>query len=204
VSVRLLSTRSTVGLCAGLVVMLSGCASEPEPDVAPPAAPLTATEQRALVDHLVGAEELPPMRRTSDTLTREDIVAEADLPDLGATLDTAGFRGGLKREYRGESRQLTGVESQVLAFSSSVGARAFNTYLSKHAGAFFGEPTGVQRFTVDGRDGWLFDPPLCGCAGAQPLGAGAVQVASEVLVLQITGPRADSHLLRILLRGAAS
>lgn len=133
------------------------------------------------------------------SLTSDDVVAQADLPDLKQTLETAGFRGGLKLEYRGVSPRLTGVESQVLAFTSAAGAATFGEYLAEHAGAFFGEPITVSPVVLGDREAWRFDPPVCDCAGAQPLSAGAVQVGGNLVVLQITGPEADAGMMKRLL-----
>ena len=163
------------------------------------AASLTAAEQDALAGFAVGADQLPALRETSRSLTRQDVEDLADLPDLGEALDASGFRGGVDLEYRGKSRQLTGVESQVLAFSSPEGAASFGDYLSANAGGFFGVPTGVERVDVRGRSAWVFDPPLCNCAGAQPFVAGAMVDGADVLVLQITGPQVNARLFRQLL-----
>jgi hypothetical protein len=100
------------------------------------------------------------------------------------------------------SPRLTGVESQVLAFASDAGAATFGEYLAEHAGAFFGEPITVSPVVLGDREAWRFDPPVCDCAGAQPLSAGAVQVGPHVVVLQITGPEADARMMKRLL-GAA-
>ena len=193
------------GLCAvvgfGLLV---GCSSavNTEPYAAPER--LTAAEQESLADLAVRADQLPALRETSRSLTRQDVEDLADLPDLGETLDANGFRGGMDYELRGKSRQLTGVESQVLAFSSAQGAASFGDYLSANAAGFFGVPTGVKRVDVRGRSAWVFDPPLCNCAGAQPFVAGAMVDGADVLVLQITGPQANAHLFRRLLKSAAA
>ncbi len=160
---------------------------------------LSPDERQDVVDLAVRAEQLPPLRRTTDQLSRDDVVAQASLPDLEQTLSSTGFRGGVKIEYRGVSSRLTGVESQVLVFSSQEGAAEFSEYLAEHAAAFFGDPIDVQPIVVGGRDGWRIDPPVCDCAGAQPLSAGAVHVGTSVVVLQITGPKADPQMVQGLL-----
>lgn len=187
---------------AGVLVLLSGCGGEPSGESAQGntvEAALSPGERRDVVDLAVRAEQLPPLRRTTALLSRDDVVAQAGLPDLEQTLDATGFRGGMKVEYRGISPRLTGVESQVLAFSSQEGAAVFTEYLAQHAAAFFGDPIEVAPIVVGGRDGWRIDPPVCDCAGAQPLSAGAVQVGTKVVVLQITGPKADPKMVQNLL-----
>jgi len=165
---------------------------------------MAVAEQHALGAWLVDASELPRLRQTSKTLSLEDVVAEAYLPDLAETLNASGFRGGVQHEFRGRSRQLTGVESQALAFLTPAGAADFGQYVADHASAFFGSPTKVTPLTMGGYAGWLFDPPVCACAGAQPLSAGALQVGDKLLVLQITGPEADARTLRGLLRAVST
>ncbi len=186
-------------MCAGVLVLLSGCGSDPtEPRLTVEGA-LSSSERQGLVDLAVSAEQLPPLRRTTQQLSSSDVAAQAALPDLEQTLEATGFGGGVKVEYRGDSRQLTGVESQVLMFSTTEGAIEFSDYLVQHAASFFGDPIKVKAIVVDGRDGWRIDPPICGCAGAQPLSAGAVRVGTNVVVLQITGPKADQTLVQDLL-----
>lgn len=190
-----------VALCGGVLSLLFGCGGEPSAESLRPTveASLSPDERREVVDLAVAAEQLAPLRRTTVRLSRDDVVAQASLPDLEQTLSDTGFRGGVKVEYRGISPRLTGVESQVLAFSSQEGAAGFTEYLAQHAASFFGDPIKVTRIEVGGRDAWRIDPPVCDCAGAQPLSAGAVQVGTKVVVLQITGPKADPKMVKHLL-----
>ncbi|MCZ3388966.1 MAG: hypothetical protein LH645_07535 [Actinomycetia bacterium] len=191
-----------VAVCVGVLALLPGCEREQpeEPEQANIAeAALSPGERQDVAALAVSAEQLPPLRRTTDQLSRDDVVAQAALPDLEQTLDAAGFRGGVKVEYRGVSPRLTGVESQVLAFSSQEGAAKFSKYLAQHAAAFFGDPIEVQPIVVGDLAGWRIDPPVCDCAGAQPLSAGAVHVGANVVVLQITGPKADPKMVQGLL-----
>lgn len=183
-------------MCVGVLTLLLGCGTD-QTDTAEAA--LSPSERQNLVELAVNAEQLPPLRRTTSLLFGDDVVAQAALSDLGQTLDATGFRGGVKVEYRGVSPRLTGVESQVLAFSSEEGAAEFSGYLAQHAASFFGDPIKVEPIVIGGRDGWRIDPPVCDCAGAQPLSAGAVQVGSKVVVLQITGPKADPKMVQELL-----
>lgn len=188
--------------CLGVLVLLSGCSSggaEDVDSVTVPLASLTSAERRALVELTVRPEQLSELRHTSEILSTDDVVALADLPDLEETLEDAGFRGGIKQEYRGVSARLTGVESQVLAFASDAGAAEFAAYLAEHAGAFFGEPITVTPVMLGDLEAWRIDPPVCDCAGAQPLSAGAARVGSNVVVLQITGPEADQAMMKDLL-----
>ena len=199
------ASRVVVGVWFAVALLATpGCGSSAAPVVAPTVASLGAGEQQALVERVVSASQLPGLRKTTRTLTRDDVVAEADLADLGETLDAAGFRGGIEHEYRGVSRTLNGVESQVLAFSSADGARAFGDYLSRNAGAFFGEPTEVKPMTVDGRTGWLFDPPACNCAGAEPLTAGAVQVGPGDVDHGLRGKGCCAHARIVAVAGNAA
>ena len=188
--------------CVGVLVVLTGCTSDDAEDVTAPPAALTSAERGVLVDLAVSPEQLPPLRQTSEQLSTDDVVALADLADLRGALDSAGFRGGQKVEYRGVSARLTGVESQVLAFTSDAGAAAFGEYLADNAGAFFGEPITVKPVVLDGRQAWRIDPPVCDCAGAQPLSAGALQVGPNLAILQITGPEADARMMKRLLATA--
>lgn len=191
-----------VAVCVGVLALLTSCGaeqSEPTQNRGSVAATLGPGERQDLADLAVSAEDLPPLRRTVSPLVRDDIVAEASLSDLEETLDATGFKGGVKVEYRGASPQLTGVESQVLAFSSEAGAAEFSDYLAANAAAFFGDPIKVKPVVIAGRDGWRIDPPVCDCAGAQPLSAGAVLVGTHVVVLQITGPKADPKMVHELL-----
>jgi hypothetical protein len=189
-------------LCAGVLALVSACGSEVAERVSPTPSAVTSAERKELLELAVSADQLPPLNRTSASLTSDDVVAQADLPDLRETLESAGFRGGLKLEYRGVSPRLTGVESQVLAFTLDSGAAEFGEYLAEHAGAFFGEPITVAPIVLEGREAWRFDPPVCDCAGAQPLSAGAVQNGSKLVILQITGPEADAVMLKRLLATA--
>ena len=191
-----------LALCIPVLVVVPGCGSGCDESVTPTPSAVTSAERKELVELAVSAEQLPPLDRTSLSLTSDDVVAQADLPELRETLASAGFRGGLKLEYRGVSPRLTGVESQVLAFASDPGAAEFTRYLAEHAGAFFGEPIVVSSVVLDGREAWRFDPPVCDCAGAQPLSAGAVQVGPNLVVLQITGPEADAMMMKSLLAAA--
>jgi hypothetical protein len=152
-----------------------------------------------MVKLAVGAQQLPPLRRTVARLSRDDVLAQAILPDLAQVLDHSGFRGGVKVEYRGSSPRLTGVESQVIVFSSEEGAAEFGAYLAENAAGFFGDPIEVKPILVGGLDGWRIDPPVCDCAGAQPLSAGAVLVDTKVVVLQITGPKASPRMVQKLM-----
>jgi hypothetical protein len=186
-------------MCVGVLTLLLGCGTDQTDQTDTAEAALSPSERQDLVELAVSAEQLPPLRRTRSLLFVDDVVAQAALSDLGQTLDGTGFRGGVKVEYRGVSPRLTGVESQVLAFSSEEGAAEFSEYLAQHAASFFGDPIKVEPIVIGGRDGWRIDPPVCDCAGAQPLSAGAVHVGSNVVVLQITGPKADPKTVRELL-----
>jgi hypothetical protein len=204
VTLGLRPARAAGVLVTCLCLALTGCSSDEAPSPTVAVTPLSASERQALTEWVVDGSSLSRLRRTTRVLTREDVVAAAYLPDLEETLSATGFRGGVVHEYRGRSRQLTGVESQVLAFSSRDGATDFSAYLSEHADGFFGEPTEVVPLTLGGHAGWLFEPPVCDCAGAYPISAGALQVDDKVLVLQITGPEANARQLRGLLRGTGT
>lgn len=189
----------TWAICVAILAAASACGSSGS-ESAPPTPPaLTSAEREQLAELAVSADQLPPLERTSTSLTSDDVVAQANLRDLDDALVAAGFAGGLKREYRGVSPRLTGVESQVLAFTSDAGAAQFGAYLAEHAGAFFGEPITVEPVVLEGRQAWRIDPPVCDCAGAQPLSAGAVLEGSRLVVLQITGPEADAVMMKRLL-----
>jgi len=193
-------SQQLAAVCIGLLVLLSGCRTEEGAEESPAiSSALSEADRKALVELAVGAGQLPPLTRTSESLTANDVIVQADLSDLGDALASTGFEHGVKLEYRGASPRLTGVESQVLAFASDAGAAEFSAYLAEHAGAFFGEPITVASIMVGDLEAWRIDPPVCDCAGAQPLSAGAVQVGSDVVVLQITGPKADPAMMKNLL-----
>jgi hypothetical protein len=187
-----------------VLVLTSGCGGEETEEVNATEATLSPGERKDLLELAVSAEQLPPLGRTTEWLIDDDVVAQASVPDLRQVLDAAEFRGGVKVEYRGDSPRLTGVESQVLTFSSEEGAADFSDYLAQHAGSFFGEPIEVEPMAVGGRDGWRIDPPVCDCAGAQPLSAGAVHAGPNVIVLQITGPKASPNAVKELLTASVS
>ncbi len=196
---RFVSRGAVSAVLAGTLTLLSGCAAEQADPRTTVAETLSPGAQQGLLRLAVSAEQLPPLRRTTDVLSADDVAAQATLPDLAQTLETTGYVGGVKVEYRGDSRRLTGVESQVLAFSSEEGAAEFVDYLTRNAGSFFGDPIKVKPVVIAGRGGWRIDPPLCGCAGAQPLSAGTLRIGTRVIVLQITGPKADPRTVRTLL-----
>lgn len=146
----------------------------------------------------------PQLSVQNSVLTASDLADEYGSSDLLDQLQADGFQGGVKRELRGNSKTVSGVDSRVLLFDTPQGAQSFVTYMSKHSEPFFGGPAGVKPLKSGSAKGVSIRPPDCGCAGAYPVYAGIVAEGSRVLWLEVTGPRTSVDDLHQLLGTMAS
>lgn len=198
--------RSVGAVAIGLVTaLMAGCGSSapsmdgtsasgtPSPSPVGPGVALTARV------HLIARDALPELTPQNSLLTAGDLANEAADPAIATQLENDGFLGAAKREFRGNSKSITGADSRVLVFETAQGAEDFVAYLSKHAEPFFGGPSIVKPLQVGNASGALIEPPGCGCAGAYPVYAGVVADGPKVLWLKLTGPKVragdvDQHL----------
>jgi hypothetical protein len=136
-------------------------------------------------------------------MTAEEIAGEAGDDALLAQLEADGFVGALRRDLRGRSRDIAGADSRVLVFADATGAEAFLKSVAADPDPFFGGPADVRTLEVAGAEGVVIKPPMCACAGAQPVYVGLVTAGSRLLWLQITGARASADDVRELLTDGA-
>ena len=203
-----LSGLVSVVIAASLV--LAGCAQdsgtpEGEPgSSAPQVVTLGAADRQQARRQLVAEAALPQLTPQARLIDQQDFVDEADVDGLQEQLVADGFRGGVERTFRGRSRQITGAESRVLAFTTAAGATSFADYLASNPDPFFGGPSVVSPLRVGDAEGALIVPPMCDCPGAYPLYVGVVADGERVLWLQLTGPEANRARLRTFLAATTS
>ena len=196
--------RGLTALIAGLVLLVtaSACAGDPTTN---PLSSGSSTSDAATPDlgdardALLSRAQLPRLFGQVTTLTAEDVAGEAGDDALLDQLDEDGFVGAVRRDLRGRSRDIAGADSRVLVFSEPAGAQAFLTAVADDPDPFFGGPAEVKPLEVAGAEGVLIKPPMCACAGAQPVYVGLVTAGSWLLWLQITGARASAADVRELL-----
>jgi hypothetical protein len=195
-----MTRRVFAALAAVLLLVGTGCdggASSPEPVTAPtpPVDALVATARAGLVS----PRQLPGLSGATKTLDADQIADEAADPAVGSRLDADGFVVAVRRDLRGRARDVTGADSRVLVFAQPQGAESFLESVAEDPDPFFGGPADVRPLSIKGAEGVLITPPMCACAGAQPVYVGLVADGSRLLWLQITGPRATAADVRDLL-----
>jgi hypothetical protein len=191
-------TRRVAATLAAAVLFLvgAGCGSRPDTTSTDPAPDDGVASARSW---LVSPSDLPDLDGTTTTLDAEAIAAEASDPVVSERLEADGFVGGVRRDLRGRARDVTGADSRVLVFADPAGAESFLQSVASDPDPFFGGPAEVRPLTVGDADGVLITPPMCACAGAQPVYVGLVADDARLLWLQITGPRATAADARALL-----
>jgi hypothetical protein len=131
-------------------------------------------------------------------LTGHDVQKDSTAPGLATRLAGWGYVGGWQRTFQGESRRLTLVVSRSLQFRTSPGAAAFVAYVHHKVGSFY--PFALASpLHMQGRSGWIIQPPLCSCHLATPLVVGVSAHGRKVSWLEINGPQATTRVLTQLL-----
>jgi hypothetical protein len=181
--------------------LISGCGGASQPLTT--SGPTPVSSPSPVSSHILAAadaalirpKELPQLTAQNSVLTAADFAQEAGDPALATRLASEGFQGAAKRELRGNSRDISGVDSRVLVFDEAAGAQDFVKYMAKNSEPFFGGPSTVKPLHVGDADGVLIVPPNCGCAGAYPVYAAVAADGNKVLWLEITGSQATANRL---------
>ncbi len=139
----------------------------------------------------------------ASAVTTDELVKDADVSSLPATLDRLGFVTGAQRTFQGPSKhRLQVVVSRTLRFRTAAGAAGFVRFVHDHAGAYVGEVPTLKPLASGGRSGWLIVAPLCACHMAQPDLLAVVSGGRDVTWLMVNGPGAKPQVLRTLLTRA--
>ncbi|HXY71617.1 MAG TPA: hypothetical protein VEM41_03670 [Actinomycetota bacterium] len=166
--------------------------------------PVPATSVPAAEMRVLAASTIPYLPSTTTVLTTTELGKDAPIPGLAGKIASWGYLDGRERTFQGESRRLTTVISRSLVFRSATGARRYVAFVRAHATQYFGVATGVGSLTSEGRTGWVFSPPPCACHLANPVLVGVLDDGSNVVWLDINGPKATRALLVQLLAQSAS
>lgn len=149
--------------------------------------------------HLLARSALPRLAGDTSVLDLDDIAGEVTDPVVEQRLDADGFVVGVRRDLRGRARDVTGADSRVLVFADAGGADSFVRSVADDPDPWFGSPSQAREIDIGDARGVLVKPPLCACAGAQPVYAALVAEGNRVLWLQVTGPRTTADTARNLL-----
>ena len=172
-------------------VVVAGCGgggSSPAVEASP-----TASERLAVArDSLLSPNEVAGLTGETTTMDASDLSSEASDPEVATWLDDDEFVGAVRRDLRGRARDVTGADSRVLVFADAEGATSFLDAVADDPDPFFGTPSTVRPLSLGETGGVLIKPPVCACAGAQPVYVALATDDNRLLWLQITGPRATA------------
>ena len=169
-------------------VVVAGC-GEGGSSAAVEAGPTASVDLAAARDSLLSPSEVAGLNGATTTMDASDISSEASDPDVATWLDDDEFVGAVRRDLRGRARDVTGADSRVLVFADAEGAASFLQAVADDPDPFFGAPSTVRPLSLGETDGVLIKPPVCACAGAQPVYVALATHDNQLLWLQITGPR---------------
>jgi hypothetical protein len=136
---------------------------------------------------------------TSRTLDAADLARETGVHQLAGDLSRWGFVAGEERAFQGQSRMLQTVVSRTLEFRDAAGAEAYVSFIRGHTSTYLGDFARANPLADRRRRGWLFVAAPCACHMANPLLVAVVSRGSRVTWLEVNGPDATGHTLRMLL-----
>lgn len=119
-----------------------------------------------------------------------------------ARLRAWGFERGRERDFQGPSRHIDRAVSRTLVFATPVGARAYVSYIGRHAYALYGPGSTSSPLASLGRTGVLVDAAACACHRASPTLLGVVSRGTRVTWLEANGGEVTRVVLARLLARA--
>jgi hypothetical protein len=119
-----------------------------------------------------------------------------------ARLRAWGFERGRERDFQGPSKRIDRAVSRTLVFATPTGARAYVSFIGRHARALYGPGSTSAPLTSLGRDGVLVDAAPCACHRASPTLLAVVARGARVTWLEANGGAVTRTVLTTLLARA--